>query len=65
MSEIMLPLHINKVTTYDDILYEAWEDFENSNKKILKTMMTNLRKKLPDKLIDNIYGIGYKIVIKK
>jgi len=49
------------VKSYDEILYEAWEDFENPNKKILKTMMTNLRKKLPSNLIENVYGIGYKI----
>lgn len=51
------------IKTYDEILYEVWEDFENSNKKILKTMMTNLRKKLPSNLIENVYGIGYKVIL--
>ena len=49
------------VKTYEDILYEGWEYFENPNKTTLKTIMTNLRKKLPENLIENVYGIGYKI----
>lgn len=48
--------------TYDDILYEVWDDFEMPTKQALKTMMTNLRKKVPENLIHNIYGIGYKIL---
>jgi DNA-binding response OmpR family regulator len=54
--------HLGKVITYDDILYEVWDDYELPTKQTLKTMITNLRKKTPDDLIHNIYGIGYKIL---
>jgi DNA-binding response OmpR family regulator len=54
--------HLGKVITYDDILYEVWDDYELPTKQTLKTMITNLRKKTPNDLIHNIYGIGYKIL---
>lgn len=48
--------------SYDDILYEVWDEYEMPTKQALKTMMTNLRKKLPNDIICNIYGVGYKIL---
>ncbi len=54
--------HLGKVITYDDILYEVWDDYELPTKQTLKTMITNLRKKTPRELIHNIYGVGYKIL---
>lgn len=54
----------NIVSSYDDIIDEVWDDFQDTNKEALKTMMTGLRKKLPKDSIRNIYGQGYKINLR-
>lgn len=56
----------NKVFSYDDIIYEAWDDPQSdldTIKAAIKTAMKNLRKKLPENTIVNIYGVGYKIEV--
>jgi len=52
------------VTTYDKIIFEVWDQYETATDKTLKTMITNLRKKLPKDMITNIFGLGYKVSIK-
>ena len=50
----------NKVFTYDDIIEYVW-DFSDENKyNALKTLIKNIRKKLPNNIIKNVFGIGYK-----
>jgi len=49
--------------TYDDIIIEIWDEFENDKINSLKTLIKNLRKKLPTETIQNIYGIGFKVNI--
>lgn len=54
----------NKVFTYNELLYEAWEkDNEVGDRKTLKNIITGLRRKLIDSNINNVYGFGYKIEI--
>lgn len=49
------------LTSYEEILYSLWDDYNDYTLSSLKTMMTNIRKKLPKNTIRNEYGIGYKI----
>ena len=51
------------VKTYDDIINYVWDQYEVGDKSSLKTMIMGLRRKLPENIITNIYGIGYKIVV--
>lgn len=53
--------NLNSVKTYDDIIYEISDGLDITSKKSLLTIMTNLRKKLPENTIENIYATGYKI----
>lgn len=54
----------NKVLTYEELIYEAWEkDNEIGDRKTLKNIITGLRKKIIDTNIDNVYGFGYKITL--
>lgn len=46
--------------TYDDLIFAVWDDYEDSRKSTLKTMINNLRKKLPEDTIKTMYKIGYK-----
>ena len=50
----------NRTLTYDTLISDVWENFEGYNIDTLKTMVKNIRKKLPENTIQNIYGIGYK-----
>ena len=47
----------------DEILFSVWGDeFDKSiTKSSIRTLIKNLRKKVPNGLIENQYGIGYKI----
>lgn len=55
--------NINKTYSYDEIIYDVWEDDEEDKLDALKTIIKNLRKKVPQNTIVNIYGSGYKIEI--
>lgn len=54
-----------KFCSDDEILYFVWsDDFESSvSKSSIRTLIKNLRKKLPEGLIENQYGVGYKLII--
>jgi len=48
----------------EEILFSIWGDeFHKSiTNSSIRTLIKNLRKKVPDGLIENQYGVGYKIV---
>jgi len=48
----------------DEIYYNIWEDElgRTISASSIRTLVKNLRKKLPDGLIINRYGVGYKII---
>ncbi len=49
----------------DEIYYNIWRDelSRTISTSSIRTLVKNLRKKLPDGLIINRYGVGYKILI--
>ena len=51
----------NNTSSYDEIIYTLWDDYEGDKISTLKTIIKNLRKQLPKEMIENIYGVGYKI----
>jgi len=52
--------NINNVVFYETLIAEVWDDYEDNHINTLKTMMKNIRKKLPKDTIHNVYGIGFK-----
>ena len=52
-----------KVFTPNDIVFNVWDSYDEGNIAALRTIIKNLRRKLPDGTINNIFGIGYKIEI--
>ena len=54
--------HPNRVFTYNEIMEQVWDDYENDKVDALKTLIKNLRKKLPPETIVNVFGTGYKVV---
>jgi len=58
----LLLSNINTTYSYEEIIEELWNS--DDDKVIhLKTIIKNLRKKLPKDTIKNIFGVGYKINI--
>lgn len=56
---------INKIVTLDSITNLIWEDEESTVAySSLSHLLKRLRKKLPEELIENIYGEGYRITSK-
>ncbi|NOZ91059.1 MAG: response regulator transcription factor [Epsilonproteobacteria bacterium] len=47
----------------DEIFFYVWEDDfdKNVTNSSIRTLIKNLRKKIPVGLIENVYGVGYKI----
>lgn len=54
--------NLNKTITYDLLIDEVWEEREIYGVDSIKTMIKNLRKKLPKNTIINVYGTGFKVI---
>ena len=53
----------DKVYSVDEIISYIWEDNdEMQDIKNLKNIISRLRKKIPELIIENVYGLGYKVV---
>jgi len=59
---ISLITNVNNILTKDDMIYSLWNEYVEGHEDSLKTILFKLRKKLPKDMIQNIHGIGYKIV---
>jgi DNA-binding response OmpR family regulator len=57
--------NINREFTYEYITHELWNDSYVDKKVNLRTLIKQLRRKLPVDFIKNIFGIGYTIDIKQ
>ncbi len=52
---------IKKVFIYDEIFEYFWNKNYDFSKKNLKVLVSNLKKKLPENFIENVYAVGYKV----
>jgi len=50
----------NIIFSYDEIIDKVWGEVEEDKLDSLKTIIKNIRKKLPKDTIKNIFGVGYK-----
>lgn len=57
---IEMLLHKDSIITYEEIEEKLWEN-EYMSLNALRLMIKNLRKKLPEGILKNIQGIGYKL----
>jgi len=55
--------NINMDLSFDTLIISLWDSFDNDRKDSLKTLIKKLRKKLPKDMIQNIYGVGYRVVL--
>ncbi len=53
----------NKFVTYLEISQYIWNESSQEKVEAIKNILKKLRKKLPTGLIENIYGMGYKLNI--
>jgi DNA-binding response OmpR family regulator len=57
----ILFLNINSTVTYEMLMDDVWDDSELYSIDTIKTMIKNLRKKLPKDTISNVYATGFKV----
>jgi len=55
--------NINNSVSYNIIAIELWGDLVDGNRERIKTIVKQLRKKLPENIIKNIFSYGYKLEI--
>ncbi len=51
-----------KVSTFDEILNTIYDEPQIISDEILKPLVSRLRKKIPKQSIENIYGLGYRLI---
>ncbi len=56
---------VSRDFSYEIILTKLWGETSPSKQDSLKTLVKQLRKKLPQNIIKNTFGFGYKINIQK
>lgn len=57
--------HKNSVVSAAEIMEHIWEEYNKKHESNIRTLVKNLRKKLPEGMVENIYGMGYKLNILK
>ena len=60
---IYLLNNVNKICKYDEIMYAVWPDVFDDRLSALKTIVKNLRRKLPEDTIQNVFNEGYKVQV--
>lgn len=53
--------NLNTVLSIETILYHVWSDNPEIHFTTLRTLLKNLRRKLPKEMIMNVHGLGYKV----
>ncbi len=57
--------HKNNLVTYSEIEHTVWYDYDEvMTESALRTVIKNIRKKANVKFINNVSGLGYKLVVK-
>jgi DNA-binding response OmpR family regulator len=52
----------NRIITYEELENSVWDEDSVMSLNAMRLFIKNLRKKLPEKFLTNIQGIGYKVV---
>ncbi len=51
-----------KVSTFQEIINSLYVDPQTVSDEMLKPIISRLRKKIPEQTIENVYGLGYRLV---
>ena len=63
---LLMQLMIQKagqICTNEDIMQEFYVNNIDISEKSIRNLLFKLRKKLPEKLISSLYGMGYKLTL--
>ena len=55
----------NKIFSSEELIFSAWENYDEGSLNTLKQIIKNLRSKLPEDTLENVFGIGYKLKIEE
>jgi len=56
----LLSLEPQKIFSFDELIEAIW-GWRTVSKEALKSLVKTLRKKLPEPLIENVFGVGYRL----
>jgi len=59
----LLLSNVNQTIEYDRIFSFVWGEKDIDYTYSIRTIVKQLRKKLPDDLLQNVSGLGYKITL--
>ena len=60
---LKLLLQKNRIITYDEIENILWDETSIMTQNALRLFIKNFRKKLPAKILKNVQGTGYKLLV--
>ncbi|PHQ66026.1 MAG: transcriptional regulator [Sulfurimonas sp.] len=60
----LMTSNINIIYSDELIIEQVWQDTFNINKSNVKNLLKRLNNKLPEKLIKNIYSVGYSFYLE-
>lgn len=60
---LKLLLNSDSIITYEDMIAQVWEKGVHVTQNAMRLFTRNLRKKLPPKVLKNLQGVGYKLVL--
>jgi len=58
----LLAFNTSRVVTYEEIESQVWP-YEGMSSDAIRSLVRALRKKLPDDVLENISGVGYKLKV--
>ncbi len=54
----------NKTFSTEEIIYQIWDLYDEGHENSIKTLIKNIRKKLPSNIVKNVFGVGYRLDLK-
>jgi len=54
----------NKTFSTEEIIYQLWDVYDEGQVSSIKTLVKNIRKKLPSNIVKNVFGVGYRLDLK-
>ncbi len=60
---LKLLINKNRIITYEEMETQIWDDSNIMTPNAMRLFIKNFRKKLPDGILKNIQGTGYRLII--
>ena len=55
---------LGRTFTSNELIMHVWDNYDEGNNNTLKQIIRTLRLKLPADIIENVFGVGYRLIAK-